>query len=199
MTSIGGDLEIYHNDALTSLTGLEGLTSIGGDLEIYKNDALTSLTGLENIDAGSIENLSIQNNTNLSECAVQSICDYLVSPNGYISISSNATGCNSPEEVDSLCNITNVQNFYNEYEISISPNPVNDQAVLSMNIQSKSSVEICIYNTTGICIKTWRYCNVQPGQKDFVLNMSKFRAGIYFCRVKVGNEMITKKIIRINE
>ncbi len=49
LTSIGGNLNIINNDALSSLTGLEGVTSIGGDLYIRNNDALTSLSGLEGL------------------------------------------------------------------------------------------------------------------------------------------------------
>ena len=114
LTSIGGSLRIYWNDSLTSLTGLENLTSVGGSLVIQDIPALTSLvglnnltsiggglmidnnitlnslTGLDNIDAGSISNLYIRNNSSLSNCAVQSICDYLASPNGTIEIHDNA-------------------------------------------------------------------------------------------------------------
>ena len=49
VTSIGGNLEIYNNDALASLTGLDNVTSIGGWLNISGNDALTNLTGLDNV------------------------------------------------------------------------------------------------------------------------------------------------------
>jgi hypothetical protein len=69
------------------------------------NPALTSLTGLENIDAGSISSLHIENNYLLSTCEVQSICDYLVAPNGTISIYGNAPGCNSQQEVEEACEI----------------------------------------------------------------------------------------------
>ncbi|NQU88721.1 MAG: T9SS type A sorting domain-containing protein [Mariniphaga sp.] len=200
LTSIGQSLRIGLNDSLTNLVGLNNLTSIGHWLEIIANNSLTNLSGLDNIDAGSIGILTIQGNELLSTCDVQSICDYLATPNGTIEIHSNAPGCNSQQEVEEACDsITLVENISAEHELAISPNPIKENAILSLNLSSPGSIDICIYNTTGICIKTWRYCNVQPGQKDFVLNMSKFRAGIYFCRVKVGNEMITKKIIRINE
>ncbi|MCD4729981.1 MAG: hypothetical protein K8R74_05245, partial [Bacteroidales bacterium] len=55
MTSVGGDLNILDNYALTNLTGLENLTSIIGNLKIgseYEyngNFSLTSLSGLDNL------------------------------------------------------------------------------------------------------------------------------------------------------
>jgi subtilisin family serine protease len=112
LTSIGGDLNIYGNDALTNLVALENLTSIGGDLEIGNslyddlisgNSSLTSLMGMENIDAGSINNITIVDNNSLTTCGVQSICDYLASPNGSVNIYGNATGCNNPAEIANSC------------------------------------------------------------------------------------------------
>jgi hypothetical protein len=54
LTSVGGNLSIEENDALTSLSGLESLTSVGGSLSIgwgsrWSNPALTSLSGIENL------------------------------------------------------------------------------------------------------------------------------------------------------
>ena len=127
MISVGGDLWIYHNDALTSLTGLEnvasivhflriidnntltsitgleGVTSIGGDLIITFNNDLTSLVGLDNIESNSIEDLTLRYNTSLSTCEIESVCDYLIAPNGEVTIKFNSTGCNSPEEVQDSC------------------------------------------------------------------------------------------------
>ena len=40
LTSVGGYLRIYGNDALTNLDGLSSLTSVGGDLLIGNNDVL---------------------------------------------------------------------------------------------------------------------------------------------------------------
>ncbi len=114
LTSIGGNLSIYGNDALTSLTGLENLNSIGGNLEIgifywgvlYGNPALTSISALATIDAGTINSWTIAGNESLSTCSVQSLCNYLTSPNGSVNIYSNAPGCNNPAEVASDCGIS---------------------------------------------------------------------------------------------
>jgi hypothetical protein len=115
LTSIGGDLSfggynwnggISGNPSLTSLAGLEGLTSIGGNLSILGNSSLTSLVGLDNVSAASIANITIHNNSSLSNCNIQSICSYLGSPNGVVNIYSNASGCNSPAEIGNACGIT---------------------------------------------------------------------------------------------
>ncbi len=122
LTTIGGDLTISRNDNLLSLDGLENVTSIGGSISIgiitdygaittfygdpLGNQSLASLTGLENIQAASIENLTIVGNSLLSNCNIQNICDYLVSPTGTVAISNNAPGCNNPTEIADACGLS---------------------------------------------------------------------------------------------
>ncbi|MCB2222431.1 MAG: T9SS type A sorting domain-containing protein, partial [Bacteroidetes bacterium] len=196
LETIGGYLGIGSTNALTSLSGLDNLQMIGGHLSICENDALTDLEGLENVSYIG-EYLEITKNTSLSMCAIESICNYIASPNGVILIHDNAPGCNSPEEVDSLCNITGVPKYDPKHDLSISPNPVNKQAVISLNIQTKNSVEICIYNTTGICLKSWQFQDQQAGQKEFMIDLKNLPAGVYFCRIQIGNKMVTQKIIKL--
>lgn len=82
---------------------MENISSIGSSLYVINNESLISLVGLENIDPSSVLNLSIYGNPSLFECDVQSICDYLISPNGTIDIYDNAPGCNTQQEVESDC------------------------------------------------------------------------------------------------
>jgi hypothetical protein len=106
LTSIQGDLRIYENNALASLLPLSSLNSINGTLLIADNPSLYSLHGLDNIAAGSISNLTIRFNQSLSSCEVQSICEYLSSPNGTVKIYDNHSGCNDPHEIAEHCGIT---------------------------------------------------------------------------------------------
>jgi len=120
---IGGYLEIKYNDLISSLSGLDNLTFLGGDLIIENNTSLISLTGLDNIYPGSIQNLKLCNNDMLSACSVQSICKYLLSPNGTVSIYGNAPGCNSRSEVEEACAITAIEEKEIENGLMIVPNP----------------------------------------------------------------------------
>jgi hypothetical protein len=101
--SVNGNLSISKNESLTSLSGLEQLQSINGELEITLNNLLTTLSGLDNITAGSISDIEINENISLSNCTVQSVCNYLASPNGKVRIYSNAPGCNTPVEIANAC------------------------------------------------------------------------------------------------
>jgi hypothetical protein len=119
LASIGGDLNIAFNDTLTSLMGLDSIIFIGGVLTIENNEALTSLSGLENISTASITGLYIHDNISLSDCEVQSICDYLASPDGTINIYNNSHGCDNPRELIDACGISlNCLPFGNYYFIN---------------------------------------------------------------------------------
>jgi hypothetical protein len=106
LISIGDGLSIWTNFSLENITSLENLTSIGGGLSISGNSLLTSLTGLDNIEPASISGIGIFQNSSLSSCDVQSICNYLSSPYGAVTIYNNAEGCNSPPEIASSCGNT---------------------------------------------------------------------------------------------
>ncbi len=100
--NIQGDLTISGDDII-NLNGLDNITSIGGGLYIENNPVITDIWGLVNIDPASIADLYIADNATLSVCDIQSICEYLASPNGTVNIQNNATGCNSPVEVEEIC------------------------------------------------------------------------------------------------
>jgi hypothetical protein len=147
LTSIGGLLEFWDNPALTSLTELSNLTSIDGELVIIENDALTSLTGLDNIDTGSIGDLEIYFNYMLSTCEVQSICDYLASPNAAIFIEDNAEDCNSREEVEAACGVF-IEDLHLSSVFSIYPNPSSTQVTIEIKAIPTQS-HLSIVNLSG--------------------------------------------------
>lgn len=49
LTSIGGNLNIYHNSHLTDFSGLRYLTSVGGNLDFLFNSAITDITEFTNL------------------------------------------------------------------------------------------------------------------------------------------------------
>ena len=198
LSSIGGYLELVDNNSLLSISGLKNLTAIGGYLLLRNNDALTSLAGLENIEAESIMELGILENNQLTECEVQSICDFLASPNGFVLIDQNAPGCNSQQEVQEACWIVHIEEGQTtEDQYNFYPNPVTASAKLSGEFSSGGTVNICIFNTIGLCIKSWEFASQQTGQQEFTLNLNELQPGIYFLRMQVGNEVMTKKVVKL--
>jgi hypothetical protein len=104
LTSIGGNLLIDNNDALTSLAGLDNLNSVGEGLRIYSNDSLTSLSALENLTSvgGFLDIFYNATLISLSEL------HNLTSVGSYLNIENNAALMSLG--LDSLCSVND--NFY---------------------------------------------------------------------------------------
>ena len=99
LTTIQGGLQIRDNDVLNNIGGFSVLTTIQGSLQIRDNDVLRRLGGFPVL--GSIGSLEIRDNPLLGYCCGFSrifLDESIVS--GSTTISSNALGCNSEEEIN---------------------------------------------------------------------------------------------------
>jgi len=164
------------------------VTSIGGYLKIRFNDALTSLSGLDNINPESIEDLKIEENQWLSDCAILSICNYLENPNGTIGIGSNATGCNSPEEVQDSCeaHAGMIYNVLSNNNLILFPNPAHQE--LNISIEGKNIDEVTIYTLTGQKV-------LQERPVNGTIDISTLQPGMYIVEVTIENTRIRQKLL----
>jgi len=185
---VGGDLWFHYNDSVKSLTGLNNLTSIGGLLWIYGNPKINSLEAMDNIEPGSITNLRIEYNYELSTCNIQSICDYLAAPGGSIVINENATGCNSPGEVQDSCiaNSVSIDEQLLKTSLTIYPNPAHQDINISADGFEIDNVNL--FTLTGHKILQKRPVN---GKVD----ISDLTPGMYIVEVTVENTRLRKKLL----
>jgi len=89
------------NTGLMNLSGLENVSSIY-NIFILENNELNDISALESVNENNLIELQIINNSNLSVCYVQNICDY-IAMGGDTRIYGNLPGCNSPQEVQASC------------------------------------------------------------------------------------------------
>lgn len=191
LNSIGGHLTIEYNE-LVSLTGLDNITNMGGYLTILGNGMLTSLTGLDNIDAGSITNLLIWDNYNLSTCDVQSICDYLASPNGSILIQDNATGCNHEQEIITACGVGIDDKSTPDNQFTIFPNPAYTTITISLPSTTPfNNATLSIYNVSAQQVISQRITS--PTQ---VLDIGTLPRGLYFVRITTADTVMVNMFIK---
>lgn len=190
---IGTNVWASGNERLLSFQGLEGLSSIGGYLWINYNDSLNSLEGLNNIESGSIESLIVSYNPLLSECHIESICDYLLDPSGGIEIQVNAPGCNTAEEIIENCFTGNEESF-TEPKISIYPNP-SELGTISLKLNNfQSNLNLVFFNSHGQ--EVYRQ---EVYEMETIINIKSWYSGIYFCALyKQWNPIGMTKIVVIN-
>jgi len=211
LSNLSGGLEILFNDSLADLTGLIGLNSVGVNLWIEGNALLTNLDGLENISSiasylairsnpelanidgirsiasNSILYLSICNNDLLMNCDVESICDYLESPNGDTEIYDNAPTCNSPEEVEEACDDTYITEGPVLQKILIFPNPARNEITISADDGSEAE-EVNIFNLAGQPIM-----QVRPVEGK--IDISGLQQGLYILETIIWNTRLRQKLI----
>ncbi len=191
LTSTGGAISINSNGSLTSLTELGNVSSIGGDLHISWNGSLTTLEGIDNIDATSIDGLTIFRNTNLSTCEVESICNYLDSPNGATNINYNAQGCAHRYQIVEACVTVSVDEVHSSDKLFIYPNPSSTQITLQLPNTPQTNTVLAIYNLNGQQLILHKIT-----EQKTVVDISGLRNGIYFLKVADDKTMMVGKMVK---
>jgi len=198
LVSIGGGIRIWSNNSLVEITALYGLTEVGGQLSIRSNDALSSLYGLDNISPASITDLDISLNNSLSTCHIRSICNYLIAPNGEVSISGNATGCNSIEEVQDSCvaNGVSIEELNHKNSLIIYPNPFTISTTIKYEVYTRSNIQYAVYNSVGEAVVEGEDRNVAPGKHTITPSLHHLPAGLYYAVLRSGDGMSVVKMIK---
>jgi hypothetical protein len=188
LTMVNGDLWIEFNQSLSSLSGLNNLTTVDSSLHISHNIHLEDITALENINPYSIHKyLIIWYNDILSDCAIQSICDYLLKPDGLEVIHYNDVGCNSPEEVQDHC-LTSMQELQPIENLIVFPNPASD--LITINVKESNPLEqAIIYNHLGQKV-------LEAKPVNYTVDVSGLRPGIYFIEVATKEWKGRSKLVK---
>jgi hypothetical protein len=187
LSSLGEGLSIDGNISLSNLNGIQNLNSLGGFLVLDNNNILSDITGLDIVESGSITDLYIINNENLSTCEVQSICDYLVDPNGTIEIHDNAPGCNSETEIYNACWVKVDESKALDDKIQIFPNPAKNTITIHNSSNAKIK-EVIIFSPSGKII-------LQMKDPVNSIEISKLQRGLYFIEVETELGNFRRKLI----
>lgn len=178
------NLYIKNQPILNDLTALYNLQKVMTDLDIRNNLELATLEGLDNINASSLDELSIANNPQLNRCSIKSICEYLSLSAGYSYINSNEDGCNSEEEIENKCFFVG-DNFENESNITLYPIPA-DTYIKHKQLHNKI-VEYTIMDYYGKVVGT--------GKSNGKINLEYLSPGTYLLILHDSKELLRSKVI----
>jgi predicted outer membrane repeat protein len=78
---------------------------------------------------------------------------------------------------------------------SVYPNPFTDQAVLSYELDSKTKVEINLYNSSGELIQTMLSEQQEAGKQELQFSSGNLPAGVYFYRIITDTKQATGRMI----
>lgn len=78
--------------------------------------------------------------------------------------------------------------------LTLSPNPIDDEATLSYELSHPCQIEVELLSVTGTGVKTLLSAHQQSGRHTLKLPVSDLPAGIYYCQLKGGGGTQTIKL-----
>jgi hypothetical protein len=81
--------------------------------------------------------------------------------------------------------------------LTIMPNPVRGNVIITTQNNTSEIVNISLYNTTGPRLRNWEFASQPNTQQEFTLDLSNLSPGIYFLRLQAGNDVVTKKVVKL--
>ena len=77
------------------------------------------------------------------------------------------------------------------------PNPFSDRTTVAFEMSSPSRVHLELYNLTGRRIRSIDAGMRAAGRQEVVVRRGELPAGVYFLRLRVGDEAVTRRIVLI--
>jgi hypothetical protein len=75
------------------------------------------------------------------------------------------------------------------------PNPFNPATEISFSLPARAYVELAVYSITGAKIATLVDSDLNAGEHRVTFNGTDFAGGVYFYRLRAGDETLTKKMV----
>lgn len=91
-----------------------------------------------------------------------------------------------------------ISEFTSKESLKVYPNPINENSIISYELEENSIVKISVLDITGKQIKVITNTKQEKGLKKISLQNLNLSKGTYFLRMNVNNNFITKKITIVN-
>ncbi|MCB0821744.1 MAG: T9SS type A sorting domain-containing protein [Bacteroidales bacterium] len=87
-----------------------------------------------------------------------------------------------------------VEEITNASELMVFPNPATDVINVKFEVSNSEPVEITLYNLVGEIVYTSGVQSYPMGAKTKSINVENNPSGVYFLRLKIGDQLFTQKI-----
>lgn len=111
----------------------------------------------------------------------------------------NSVGCSGKDSatVTTTCTVGMDELFAAKFNLSVYPNPFEDVANISYNLNEKQDVTISVYDMMGRMVSETKYAAQSAGNHKVTLDESKFTASsaMYMVRIQIGEDVVTKQLV----
>jgi hypothetical protein len=84
--------------------------------------------------------------------------------------------------------------------VKLFPNPVKTNFIVEINATEKAQLAMEIYDILGKQIRVLaQKGSIEKGVNQFEFNVTDLTAGLYHCKIKLGNQIITKTFVRVGD
>jgi hypothetical protein len=91
---------------------------------------------------------------------------------------------------------TEKSNYIKEKFLSVFPNPVKNNATISYNLESNSTINLWITNSVGQTVKIiYQNLRLETGEYQYDLASNDFNSGLYFVHLTIDGKKITEQIV----
>ncbi len=90
---------------------------------------------------------------------------------------------------------SNVENI--TIQLQLFPNPILTTATLNFDLEKNGNVQVEIYNVAGQLLRSVFDGKKSTGNHQLEFDVSEFSQGIYFCKVKIGEERQVLKFVKM--
>jgi hypothetical protein len=80
-------------------------------------------------------------------------------------------------------------------DVKISPNPVNDVAVVRFSLQNSSNIDFQIYDLQGKLVRTINLSNQPAGTNEISVDAANLGSGTYLIRMSAGTQQVSSKFV----
>jgi len=103
-------------------------------------------------------------------------------------------GCFESDHIDNV--FTNPELLNSSIEVY--PNPVNPISTIEFYLENDNPVTLSILDIRGKLVSDIQISDLQTGKKRISWNTNGLAPGVYLCRLKAGNNLATRKIIKLH-
>lgn len=119
-----------------------------------------------------------------------------VNGSSFVTLASDGNTVKAPVVRLDFTDYTGLNEISLASEVSVAPNPFADVTTINFNLKADAEVSVVVTDIAGRVVYTTTGAQMTTGAQAITIDGSAFQAGVYNYTLQVGNEVITKRVVK---